>query len=57
VKLDMNDPWAATEAWWAWCAARQAWVDGGGLWPPGEGQREMQQAIACPDEPWDESLI
>jgi hypothetical protein len=52
-----GDPWAATRAYEAWCAARAAWVAAGGTWPCGEGQREVQEAISTPDEPWDESLI
>jgi hypothetical protein len=52
-----GDPWAATRAHEAWCAARAAWVAAGGAWPGGEGQREVQEAISTPDEPWDESLI
>lgn len=47
------DPRRPTRAWEAWRAARAAWVDAGGVWPGGENQREMQEAIAGPDEPFD----
>lgn len=48
-----SDPWAPTLGHRAWCAARAEWVAAGGVWPGGEGQREMQEAILTPDEPWD----
>lgn len=41
--------WAA--AYRAWCAARLEWVEAGGVWPGGEDQRQIQEAIATPDEP------
>ena len=48
-----GDPWRPTRAHEAWVAARSAWVAAGGVWPGGEGQREVQDAIAMPDEPLD----
>jgi hypothetical protein len=50
-----DDPWRATMAYTAWAAARAAWVATGGVWPDGEDQRALQEAIATPDEPfnWD----
>ncbi|WP_264016572.1 hypothetical protein, partial [Mycobacterium heckeshornense] len=39
-----------------WRADRTAWVAGGGEWPGGEKQRELQEAFAMPDEPWDEPI-
>jgi hypothetical protein len=51
--VDRDDPWRPTRAHKAWCAARAAWVAAGGVWPGGQGQREMQEAIATPDEPFD----
>lgn len=47
------DPWAPTRAHQAWCAARADWVAAGRAWPGGEGQRDMQEAIAVPDQPFD----
>jgi hypothetical protein len=52
-----GDPWAATRAHQAWCAARAASVAAGGVWPGGEDQRELQEAMCIPDEPWDCSVI
>lgn len=36
----------------AWRSARAAWVAAGGVWPGGEDQREFEEAIAVPDEPY-----
>jgi hypothetical protein len=51
------DPWRPTRAYEAWRAARAAWVAAGGIWPGGEGQREVHEAICWPDEPFDPSTI
>ena len=50
-----SDPWAPTLGHKAWCAARAEWVAAGGIWPGGDGQREIQEAILTPDEPFDPS--
>jgi hypothetical protein len=39
--VDVGDPRRPTRAHEAWCAARAAWVAAGGVWPDGEGQREI----------------
>lgn len=48
-----SDPFAASLGHSAWRQARAEWVAAGGNWPGGEGQREMQEAILTPDEPFD----
>lgn len=50
------DPFAPTLGHRAWCQARAEWVAAGGIWPGGDGQRELQEAILTPDEPWDGTL-
>jgi hypothetical protein len=45
------DPWRATKAHAAWCAARAAWASTT-LWP-GKFDCETDEAIAGPDEPYD----
>jgi hypothetical protein len=47
-----RDPWRATKAHEAWCAARASWSSTR-PWPTGEDQREFEEAIATPDEPFD----
>jgi hypothetical protein len=51
-----RDPWRATKAHTAWCAARASWSSTR-LWPTGEGQREIEEAIVTPDEPFDADHI
>ncbi|MGB8382745.1 MAG: hypothetical protein WCG47_16125 [Dermatophilaceae bacterium] len=47
-----DDPWSATRAHEAWRAARAAWVAAGNAWPSDEDQRELEEAMCTPDEPW-----
>jgi hypothetical protein len=51
--IDPRDAWRSTRAHEVWCAARAAWVAAGGVWPGGEGQRELGEAVVMPDEPFD----
>lgn len=46
------DPWRATAAHNAWCAARAAWASTS-RWPTGDDQRGIEEAITMPDEPFD----
>jgi hypothetical protein len=55
IPAGASDAWAPTRAHEAWCAARSDWVAAGGVWPGGEGQREMGEAITTPDQPFDPS--
>ena len=54
------DPVEALLAWRAaydqWRTDRAAWVAVGGEWPGGEEQRELQEAMAMPDEPFDPAV-
>jgi hypothetical protein len=47
-----DDPWGPTRAHQAWRAARAAWVAAGNAWPSGDDQRELEEAMCTPDEPW-----
>jgi hypothetical protein len=50
VEFDPRDPWSATRAHQAWCAARADWVAAGNVWP--DDQRELHEALCMPDQPW-----
>jgi hypothetical protein len=50
-----DDPWRPTWAHETWRGARAAWVAAGGIWP--DDQREMQEAIVTPDEPWRPEVV
>jgi hypothetical protein len=50
------DPRRATKAHAAWCAARATWGSTR-HWPRGEDQREIEEAIAMPDEQFDSAIL
>lgn len=54
------DPAAALRAWRAafddWRRERAAWAAAGGVWPGGEDQRELAEALETPDEAFPASV-
>jgi hypothetical protein len=47
-----DDPWRPTRAHEAWCAARRQWLAAGNEWPSGEDQRQAEEIVVMPDEPF-----